>query len=113
MIIGRYSKNVKQLNALFSLNLICIVAKFFSNGNDVSDKSLYTSTVGRKMIRTLPQDFFFPLVLYYKELHKSFYQLDIMPSLYTVIFGFGYLSISVLLKREEKNINILHLCKIT
>ena len=30
-----------------------------------------------------------------------------MPSIYAVIFGFGYLSISVGLKNEEKHINIL------
>ena len=30
-----------------------------------------------------------------------------MHSIYTAIFGFGYLSISVLLKSEEKRINIL------
>ena len=30
-----------------------------------------------------------------------------MPSIYTVVFGFRYLSILVLLKDEEKHINIL------
>ena len=30
-----------------------------------------------------------------------------MPSIYTVIFDFGYLLIYVLLKSEEKHINIL------
>ena len=30
-----------------------------------------------------------------------------MLSIYTAIFGFGYLSISVLLKSEEERINIL------
>ena len=30
-----------------------------------------------------------------------------MPSIYTVIFDFEYLSISVILKNEEKHINIL------
>ena len=30
-----------------------------------------------------------------------------MPSIYAVIFGFGYLSISVLLKNEEKHVDIL------
>ena len=30
-----------------------------------------------------------------------------MPSIYVVIFGFGYLSIPVLLKNEEKHVDIL------
>ena len=30
-----------------------------------------------------------------------------MPSIYIVIFGFGYLSVSVLLKNEEKRTDIL------
>ena len=30
-----------------------------------------------------------------------------MPSMYAVVFGFGYLSISALLKNEEKHVDIL------
>ena len=68
--------------------------------------------VGRKSILTISQVLFYPLVLHYKKLLRSFYQQHLvryvlMPGIYTVIFGFGYLSISVLTKNEEKHMNAL------
>ena len=60
--------------------------------------------VGGKIIRTSPQACFFPLVLHYKKLLRSFYQQYIMSSLYNVILRLGT---SISLKNEEKHINIL------
>ena len=70
-----------------------------------------TYTAGQKFICTPPQAFLFLLALHYKKPLRGFCEWSIlyciMPIIYTVIFGFEYLSICTLLKNEAKHINIL------